>query len=201
MELMSAWTFLSGCHLKSKKSFSCGGARCLLFVLLWATLLQSTAKVEWASVFLRDKVVCVCVCVCVCSALCALLTHRQCPLLSLLSLLIPIDVFHFARAQLQVGDVKNIASRNGSLLIMQIGAPLMGIFCFRNYIPLSQVRLHLSNFTGIVTKIWKWVSFMPVLILSRSKNRHVYFSNNKKKIIKLFKWGRLLLVVVVWTCE
>lgn len=110
------------------------------------------------SLCVSERQSCVYVCVCVYSALCALLTHRQCPLLSLLSLLIPIDVFHFARAQLQVGDVKNIASRNGSLLIMQIGAPLMGIFCFRNYIPLSQVRLHLSNFTGIVTKIQKWVS-------------------------------------------
>lgn len=150
------------------------------------------------SLCVSERQSCACVRVCVCSALCALLTHRQCPLLSLLSLLIPIDVFHFARAQLQVGDVKNIASRNGSLLIMQIGAPLMGIFCFRNYIPLSQVRLHLSNFTGIVTEIWKWVSFMPVSILSRSKNRHMFVFQRKKR---LFKWERLLLVLVVWTYE
>lgn len=52
--------------LKVQKSFSCGGARCLLFVLLWATLLQSTAKVEWASVFLRQSCVYVCVFVQLC---------------------------------------------------------------------------------------------------------------------------------------
>lgn len=196
MELMSAWTFLSGCHLKSKKAFPVVVLGVCFLYCSELHCFSPPPKSNEPLCFWETKL-----CVCVCSALCALLTHRQCPLLSLLSLLIPIDVFHFARAQLQVGDVKNIASRNGSLLIMQIGAPLMGIFCFRNYIPLSQVRLHLSNFTGIVTKIWKWVSFMPVLIVSRSKNRHVYFSSKKNRIIKLFKWGRLLLVVVVWTCE
>lgn len=37
--------------------------------------------------------------------------------------------------------------------IMQMWVTLIGMFCFRNYILLSGVKLYLGNFRGIVTKI------------------------------------------------
>lgn len=50
-------------------------------------------------------------------------------------------------------DVKNCACRNESILIMLILVPLIGMFCFINYILLSEVKMYLNNFMKIVTKI------------------------------------------------
>lgn len=61
-------------------------------------------------------------------------------------------------------DVKNCACRNESILIMQIWVSLIGMFCFINYILLSEVKLYLNNFTEIVTKIFNCVPCMPLLI-------------------------------------
>lgn len=82
-------------------------------------------------------------------------------------MVICIDIFlFFSLHSFSVSSwhVRNCACRNETILIMQMWALLIGMFCFINYIPLSEVKLYLNNFTEIVTKIWNCVPRMPLLI-------------------------------------
>lgn len=85
-------------------------------------------------------------------------------LLFIIFQLMCIDIFPLESSRAPSWDVKNCACRNESILIMQIWVPLIGMFCFINYILLSEVKLYLNNFTEIVTKILNCAPCVPFLI-------------------------------------
>lgn len=66
----------------------------------------------------------------------------------------------------QLEAVKNIAGGNGSILIMQMLGSTDGMFCFINCVPLSGVKLYLSNFREIVTRFQFGLPAMPPSIQS-----------------------------------